>query len=157
MKLASLAILCALTSVASAQVGHPFGAPPGRRYVVVSSSDCGMVVLEPVQFAGASASIPRSAYPMLDLVAETMVKTRSILRLEVQGHTDDHGDEATNLALSDARAVVVRNYLITKGVEPDRLEAQGYGETAPVSTERTPEAGAQNRRVAFLILMRASD
>jgi outer membrane protein OmpA-like peptidoglycan-associated protein len=155
MKLAALAILCALTSVASAQV-NPI-TPPGRRYVTVTSTDCGMYILEPVYFTGASTSIPRSAYPTLDLVAEALIKNPSILLVEVQGHTDDYGSEADNLALSDVRAAVVRNYLITKGVEPRRLEAQGYGETQPESTERTPEAGARNRRATFLILKRATD
>ena len=61
------------------------------------------------------------------------------------------------LDLSDRRAHAVQKYLEDKGVDPKRLSAQGYGETQPIDRAHNEAAWAKNRRVAFLILKRATD
>ena len=78
-------------------------------------------------------------------------------QVEVQGHTDERGDDAYNLDLSDRRAHAVEKYLTDKGVDAKRLTAQGYGETQPLIREHNERAWSKNRRVAFLILKRASE
>ena len=70
-------------------------------------------------------------------------------QVEVQGHTDDIGSDASNLALSQDRADSVLAYLVSSGVDAERLTAVGYGETVPVADNETPEGRQINRRVVF--------
>lgn len=80
------------------------------------------------------------------------LKTNPSIRVAIQGHTDDVGDDAANLALSENRARAVYEYLVSTGIGAARLSYKGYGETKPVS-DNTSEAGrAKNRRTEFLIL-----
>jgi len=72
--------------------------------------------------------------------------------MEIQGHTDNVGDDAQNMALSQARADAVRQWFIDHGIAADRLIAKGYGETQPVADNATPDGQAQNRRVEFKLL-----
>jgi outer membrane protein OmpA-like peptidoglycan-associated protein len=72
-------------------------------------------------------------------------------RVLVEGHTDSDGTSGYNLQLSQLRARSVRSALIEGGVSPDRIEAQGYGETRPVATNATAAGKAQNRRVELVL------
>ncbi len=126
---------------------------PDRGRVIVTDSH--IIILESVHFQYDKAVVLPQAYPILDAVAAVLIASKDIALVEVGGHTDSRGDDARNLELSDRRARAVRDYLIAKGVEPDRLTAQGYGEAQPKRTGNTPEAWASNRRVDFLILRRA--
>ncbi len=74
------------------------------------------------------------------------------VRLEVQGHTDDVGDDARNLDLSQRRAEAVVRWFTSHGVESGRLTAMGYGETRPVDDNGTDAGRAENRRVEFKLL-----
>jgi len=74
------------------------------------------------------------------------------MRIELRGHTDSDGTEEHNLTLSDNRAKAVVDYLVSKGIDPKRLQWRGYGESAPVAPNDTPEGKAQNRRTEFVIL-----
>jgi outer membrane protein OmpA-like peptidoglycan-associated protein len=112
---------------------------------------------EKVFFELGKAEIKPESFPLLDELAKLMVDTPRIKKVEVQGHTDSAGKDTANLKLSDARANSVRDYLIGKGVEAERLVAKGYGESTPIAPpaegeDETPEQAAQNRRVEFIIL-----
>jgi len=72
--------------------------------------------------------------------------------IEISGHTDDVGDDALNLELSQKRAESVRNYLIKNGIASNRVTAKGYGETQPIADNSTPEGKAKNRRTEVKIL-----
>jgi outer membrane protein OmpA-like peptidoglycan-associated protein len=72
-------------------------------------------------------------------------------RVLVEGHTDSDGTSEYNLQLSRLRAQSVRSALVEGGVSPDRIEAQGYGETRPVATNGTAAGKAQNRRVELVL------
>ncbi len=74
------------------------------------------------------------------------------LRMEVQGHTDDVGNDAANLDLSQRRADAVVRWFVEHGVDPARLRAVGYGETVPVSDNDSETGRAENRRVEFRLL-----
>jgi outer membrane protein OmpA-like peptidoglycan-associated protein len=63
------------------------------------------------------------------------------------GHTDALGDEATNLALSRARAQAAVDYMVANGLPPERVVARGVGEAEPVATNDTPEGQQANRRI----------
>jgi outer membrane protein OmpA-like peptidoglycan-associated protein len=126
---------------------------PDRGRVVVSSTS--IVILQDVNFETDRAVIKRESYPILDAVAAVLLGNPDIAELEIQGHTDERGDDAYNLELSDRRASSVRQYLIAKGVAAQRLSSLGYGETQPIDRAHTGSAWAKNRRVAFLILRRS--
>ena len=79
-------------------------------------------------------------------------RTRGVKRIRIEGHTDDVGGAKKNQELSQARAESVRNFLIKKGVEPERLQAVGYGDTRPLDKRKTADARAKNRRVEFIIV-----
>jgi len=128
---------------------------PDRGRVVVT--DTSIEILDMVYFEYDKAIIKKESYPILDAVAATLQGNPSISLIEIQGHTDERGDDAYNLDLSDRRAHSVRDYLIGKGVDEKRLTAQGYGETQPLDRNHNEAAWAKNRRVAFLILKRATD
>ncbi len=128
---------------------------PDRGRVVVT--DTAIEILDMVYFEYNKAIIKSQSFPILDAVAATLQGNPSIQLIEVQGHTDERGNDAYNLDLSDRRAAAVKKYLEDKGVDAKRLESQGYGETQPVDNRHNEAAWAKNRRVAFLILKRASD
>ncbi len=128
---------------------------PDRGRVVVT--DTSIEILDMVYFEYNKAVIKSQSFPILDAVAATLQGNPSIQLIEIQGHTDERGNDAYNLDLSDKRAASVKRYLVEKGVEESRLESQGYGETQPVDRRSNEAAWAKNRRVAFLILKRTSD
>ena len=72
------------------------------------------------------------------------------LNLEVDGHTDSDGDDASNMKLSQDRADAVRTQLISMGIDGARLTSKGYGETKPIADNSTLEGKAKNRRVEFV-------
>ena len=76
------------------------------------------------------------------------------LNLRAEGHTDATGPYDYNLRLSDMRADRVMQHLITFGVDSSRLDAQGFGETRPVASNRRSRGRAKNRRVDFKPTMR---
>lgn len=71
--------------------------------------------------------------------------------LLIEGHTDSRGTDAYNLDLSDRRADAVRAALVSRGIDPARLEAHGLGESYPVATNDTVAGRQQNRRVEVVI------
>jgi outer membrane protein OmpA-like peptidoglycan-associated protein len=74
------------------------------------------------------------------------------LRIEIHGHTDNIGDEASNQQLSEARAKAVYDYLIQKGIIASRLAYKGFGKTQPIASNDTPEGRQTNRRTAFVVM-----
>lgn len=73
----------------------------------------------------------------------------------VQGHTDSTGSEEHNQSLSDRRAGAVRNYLVGRGIDPDRLTALGYGEDSPVASNESESGRQRNRRVDIMLRAKA--
>jgi OOP family OmpA-OmpF porin len=69
----------------------------------------------------------------------------------IEGHTDSQGNDQANLALSQARAEAVRQYLVGRGVAQDKVRAVGRGEQQPVATNDSPEGRANNRRVEIVV------
>ena len=89
------------------------------------------------------------SFPFLDAVADVLAKNPQIT-LEVQGHTDNKGQAAYNLRLSDRRAASVRKYLVKRGTDAKRLVSKGYGMTRPIVANDTDQNRALNRRVQFI-------
>jgi outer membrane protein OmpA-like peptidoglycan-associated protein len=72
------------------------------------------------------------------------------LRFEIDGHTDNTGAAAHNLALSQQRADAVKTQLVSMGIDAGRLTTKGFGDTKPISSNATPDGKANNRRVEFV-------
>ncbi len=91
---------------------------------------------------------PESTRQLQDVV--TLMKDQPGLKLEVQGHTDDQGEDDYNLDLSQRRAETVVSYLGLFGVDTGRLVSKGFGESQPVMANTTEEGRAKNRRVELV-------
>lgn len=89
----------------------------------------------------------------LDRMA-AMMRGQTDLTIEIIGHTDSRGTEAYNLQLSTRRAVSAKEYLVSQGVNGERLTTSGRGENQPVATNETEEGRSLNRRVAFWLYVR---
>lgn len=106
------------------------------------------VALRNVFFETGSASLlPESAAELDRLV--TLLTQMPKLKIQINGHTDNVGNDQANQVLSEQRAKAVHDYLISKGIDPARLRFKGFGETKPVETNDTPEGRAKNRRTEF--------
>jgi OmpA-OmpF porin, OOP family len=121
---------------------------------VVVEKEGTLDILKPIGFEYDKDVIKRDSYYILDAVVAAMQGNQEIQLIEVAGHTDEQGDDAYNLDLSIRRAASVVRYLTGKGVDPKRLESQGYGETQPIDKGHTQAAYTVNRRVEFIILKR---
>jgi len=84
----------------------------------------------------------------------TWLRQNSNYNLLVEGHCDERGTEQYNLALGDRRAAIVREYLITLGVEGGRIRTVSYGEERPFDEAHTESAWAQNRRAHLVLVAR---
>jgi outer membrane protein OmpA-like peptidoglycan-associated protein len=107
--------------------------------------------LKDVLFNTGSAVLMPSSYESLDELAEYLLHKTSIF-IELAGHTDSDGDDASNLTLSQKRAETCRNYLIKKGVPENRVYASGYGETQPLADNDTDYGKQLNRRTEVRII-----
>ena len=87
----------------------------------------------------------------LDQVAHALAEQPAGTRFSVAGHTDDSGNSAQNKQLSLQRARAVADQLSTAGIERNRVDVDGYGETRPIAGNDTPEGRASNRRVEIVV------
>jgi len=101
-----------------------------------------------VEFETGSTRLTARGRELLDRVADAVPKLRAD-KIQIIGHTDSSGSRSTNLALSQARADAVRDYLVDKGLPVSRFEAMGAGPDQPVATNATAEGRAKNRRIEF--------
>ena len=99
-----------------------------------------------VQFEKNKAKLLDSSKEDLDKLAKHLIENKQV-KAEIIGHTDGSGDDKANQVLSQNRAESVRQYLIKKGIEPNRIKAVGKGESEPKTTNETLEGRAMNRRV----------
>jgi outer membrane protein OmpA-like peptidoglycan-associated protein len=117
-----------------------------------------VVTSKPIQFVSYGKSRQETVDPISD---EVLFEVRDVLKqnpdielVEVQGHTDDSGDDEFNLHLSQQRADAVRNWLIQAGVPASKLTAKGYGFERPLADNRIRTGRQKNRRVQFVIVKR---
>ncbi len=109
------------------------------------------IILKNVFFATGSADLrPESVDELTRL--KRMLEKNPTIRIQINGHTDDVGNDNSNLQLSTNRAKAVQNFLIENGIESSRLSAKGFGETKPIDSNETEQGKQNNRRTEFLIL-----
>lgn len=111
--------------------------------------------LQIINFASASADIPDVNKSVLDQAAALMNKVQNV-QLVVKGYTDATGNAAANKILSQKRAKSVVDYLVSKGVDPSKLQAQGFGQENPVADNATKEGQFKNRRIEFEVINTAT-
>ena len=105
-----------------------------------------------VNFASDSAEVPELMAPFLKTAAADLKQLKAGHVLEIAGYTDNTGDAALNLALSQKRAESVREALIKYGAAPDMLIAKGYGEADPIANNDTAEGRLKNRRIEYHVV-----
>ncbi len=103
-----------------------------------------------IYFATNSAELTEESKAVLDQMIE-FLDFNSTMCIQIQGHTDNIGNDADNLRLSDNRARSVYNYLVDRHIDPARLSYRGFGETDPVAPNDTEDGRAKNRRTCFVI------
>ena len=125
--------------------------PAEPKPVAVPPKPKKIIILEGVNFGFDVAELTPQARVVLDEQI-TILEKEPDIKVEIVGHTDSIGPEGYNKRLSEGRDTVVKEYLISKGITPDRLEAVGYGESLPIDTNWTSEGRTKNRRVELNIL-----
>ncbi len=105
-----------------------------------------------VHFDTGSATISADSFDVLTAAANALKAAPAGSKVEIGGYTDNSGDAAANLKLSDDRANAVRSKLIELGVSAEMLTARGYGDANPVADNATEEGRAKNRRMEFTVM-----
>jgi OOP family OmpA-OmpF porin len=103
-----------------------------------------------IRFEVSSAKITRSSQPALNDAADRL-EANPEYDVEVVGHTDSTGSRDFNVALSEKRAVAVREYLMSRGIDGDRITTRGAGPDDPIALNSTETGRAKNRRIEFKV------
>lgn len=119
------------------KVAPPADAPP---------PEAARFVLKGVEFDTGKAILRNESFARLDEVVEYMTHKPSA-RIEIAGHSDNVGKAKKNKSLSEKRAESCREYLISKGIDGDRIEAVGYGDEQPIASNDTEAGRQKNRRI----------
>lgn len=129
--------------------------PKGQYYqeseLLIKFEPARLFTLNNVFFDTGKSTLKQSSYQELNELVEAM-KAKPNMKIEIAGHTDDVGEEEANKLLSEQRAISVKKYLESKGIENSRILAVGYGETQPIAENSTPEGRAKNRRTEVRVI-----
>lgn len=108
------------------------------------------VILKNVFFETGSAELLSTSIAELSRL-KALLDQNASLRIQINGHTDAVGEAEDNQALSESRARAVYDYLITHGINADRLKYKGFGESQPIADNDTKDGRQQNRRTEFQV------
>ena len=122
-----------------------------RNFVLKKMESGAKMVIDNILFETGKASLLPGSYAALNKLVN-LLRENPKVKIEVSGHTDNTGSATTNKTLSRNRALSVRNYLISQGIEGERVEYNGYGFDRPIESNNTAEGRAANRRVEIEIL-----
>jgi OOP family OmpA-OmpF porin len=103
-----------------------------------------------IRFESGKADIVADSAGLLDRLIETALRCPTV-NIEISGHTDTDGEEATNQTLSEKRAQAVTDYMVRAGLPANRFLPVGYGSAQPIAGNDTDEGKAQNRRIDFVV------
>jgi len=106
---------------------------------------------ETVYFDFDKSDLRQDARNSLTKNAEILLKSKQAAKIKIEGHCDERGSAEYNIALGERRATSAMQYLITLGVQPDRLSIISYGKEKPAVEGHDEEAWAKNRRAEFVI------
>lgn len=124
--------------------------PTPKKVLVIFKGDK-IEILQQVRFATGKSDILPESFNLLQQVVDAVVKN-NVRRVRVEGHTDNRGVKAANQTLSEDRARSVKEYLVAQGIDAERLESVGYGDSKPIAPNLTARGRELNRRVEFIVL-----
>jgi len=110
-----------------------------------------LLILKGIKFEFDTARITKDSEAILDVAVKTLADNPSI-NTKIEGHTCSIGTEEYNLGLSIRRATSVKDYIVSKGINAERLNIEGKGEGHPIASNDTKEGRKENRRVEFVVL-----
>ena len=123
-----------------------------ERNLYLTPIEAGQTVkMNNVLFYQSKAQLIPTSYPELDKLAQ-MMKENPMVKIQLEGHTDNVGDRFKNQKLSEDRVDAVKQYLVNRGVEQERITGIGYGGSKPVADNSRELTRRLNRRVEFKIL-----
>src|SRR5262249_47025785 len=124
------------------------GCPPPHKYINVTQEQ--IELLEQSLFA--ADHLPADPGPSIELLEEvvSVLKSRPTMRLHIESH--ENTLDPDRMKLTKRRAETILNFLVKKGVAPERLTSEGYGTTRPLCTKKTKACQARNRRIEFIIV-----
>jgi len=127
------------------------GVPVAQQTPVTAPTATKVVLNADTFFDFDKSTLKPEGRQVLDQVAQqaSSINLETIIAV---GHTDSIGSDAYNLKLSQRRAASVKNYLVSKGVDPNRVYTEGKGESQPIASNKTREGRAKNRRVEIEIV-----
>ncbi|WP_018341558.1 OmpA family protein [Cytophaga aurantiaca] len=109
------------------------------------------IELNNVFFYQSAAKLIETSYPELDRIVEEL-KNNPAVTIELDGHTDNQGDPALNIALSQSRVEAVKAYFVQKGIDAKRITTKAFGGSKPIAPNDTEENRKKNRRVEIVII-----
>ncbi len=107
-----------------------------------------------LEFATGKDIIKKTSFSSLNDLAKLMKEHAADWTLDLAGHTDNQGDPAKNMILSEKRTKAVKKYLVSKGVQADKIITNWYGQTLPIADNTTNEGRQRNRRVEMKVLFK---
>jgi outer membrane protein OmpA-like peptidoglycan-associated protein len=134
---------CILTPGDSANFGCP----------LIKAEDAAVLktAFENLEFETGKAVIRSTSFSSLDELA-TLLISQPLWKLRITGHTDNVGNDESNMKLSKNRTLAVSKYLQSKGIDSSRLITEWFGETRPIADNKTPQGRQQNRRVEMEVV-----
>jgi OOP family OmpA-OmpF porin len=127
----------------------PVAKPDVKVYVTQQDQQVVNEAVKNLEFDFGKATIREHSDSSLNKLATLLVNKG--FHLKLAGYTDNVGSVAANLRLSKARAESVKTYLSAQGVDPSKIEADGFGKSNPIATNKTDAGRQLNRRVEFTI------
>ncbi len=106
---------------------------------------------ESIKFETGKANIRPESFGLLDETVQILTEYPEIMRMRIEGHTDERGGDAFNLELSKKRSASVLTYFVDNGIDPLRLTSEGFGESQPLDPAHNATAWAKNRRTDFFV------
>ena len=131
---------------------YDFVLRPVPKVATAELSKTEVKIKQQLQFEFSKADILPESFFILDEVIDLLIRNPQLKAVRIEGHTDDVGGPSFNQQLSESRAMAVQKYLVEHGVDAERLQAQGFGMSKPLTPNTNDAARAKNRRVQFRIV-----
>jgi OOP family OmpA-OmpF porin len=109
-------------------------------------------VIEGITFKKDSDQIQKRSFAILNRAVKVLAEYPDV-KVEISGHTSDEGEHDYNVDLSRRRAESVKNYLVGKGINTDRIQTIGYGPDKPIADNKTRKGRGKNRRIEFRVIV----
>ncbi len=109
------------------------------------------IALDKIYFVKSKPIVLSKSYPELNRLVKIMSKN-PLLKIRIDGHTDNVGDESALLQLSEQRALAIKEYLTDQGIEPRRIRIRGWGAQKPLNQNKNEDEKQANRRVEIIIV-----